>query len=127
MIPSLAAEAFGTENVSNNNNGGVIAGAVVGSVVGAALIFGGIFGLRKRYKNSERKRRHQSELDDEDFYANPYDQAVGYNNTTDPPVAPIHNYVGPQQSISDEYDEYGHISKGSVWSRLSQRLPSLRR
>lgn len=130
LIPSLAAESYGTQVVSKNSNqSGVIAGAVVGSVVGAALIVGGLVMLRKKYKKDERRRRHQSELDDEDFYADPFNPPVGNNNTASgPPATPRHNYVGQpnHQNFSDEYDEYGHISNGSVWSRISQRFPSLR-
>lgn len=161
LIPSLAAD---TSDLKSNNNGhvsgGTIAGAVVGSVIGFGLLVGAVLFARKRYKLNIQMRQQQNELDNEDFYADPYHQngewsnqfvadgGGGYRDYPEvggmsaaaaaaargaAPAIPRHQTTytaGPGQqleSMSDEYDEYGHPNSESFWTSLSQRFKSLRR
>lgn len=171
LIPSLAADTSHIRSSygSGHTSSGTIAGAVVGSVAGVALLVGAALIARKRYKRNMQMRQQQNELDNEDFYADPYQQNGEWNNRffTNPaaataangggggyqdypeaedisiaagarrsalPPTPRHqNTAGPVpqqqqlQSMSDEYDEYGHPRRESFWSSVSDRFRSLRR
>ena len=136
---------------------------MVGSVAGVGLLVGAALFARKRYKRGVQMRQQQNELDNEDFYADPYQQngewnhqfvagggggaaSGGYRDYPDeggvstaagsrgaaPPIPRHQNTYtagpGPQlESMSDEYDEYGHPSRESFWTSLSERFRSLRR
>jgi hypothetical protein len=159
LIPSLAADTSGiNSHNSEHASGGTIAGAVVGSVAGFGLLVGAALFVRRRYKRGMQMRQQQNELDNEDFYADPYQQngewsnqfanGGGYRDYPEaggvstaatasargaPPAIPRHQNTytaGPGQqleSMSDEYDEYGHPNRESFWTSLSQRFKSLRR
>lgn len=160
MIPSLAADTSDIQSSDTGHaSGGTIAGAVIGSVAGVGLLAGALLFARKRYKRGMQMRQQQNELDNEDFYADPYQQngqwnhqfvaggggEGGYQDYPDEggvsaaaargaaPPLPRHQNTytagpGPQlESMSDEYDEYGHPRRESFWTSLSQRFRSLRR
>jgi hypothetical protein len=155
----LAADTSALITTTSHISSGGIAGAVIGAVAGATLIAGGAFLLRKRYKNRVLMRQTQTELDNEDFYADPFNQRgledwnqqnQQFNAYTDhdpmdmgstrstgrnsagmgaavgvgaAPMAPRHQTpYGNQQTMSDNYDEYGHPREQSLWSSITQRF-----
>ncbi|KAI7899905.1 uncharacterized protein BX663DRAFT_576429 [Cokeromyces recurvatus] len=152
LVPSLIADKSNFETISRHTSGGTIAGAVVGATAGFAILVGGIFFARKRYKKGILLKQRQSELDNEDFYADPYQQGMEWNNqfaaatgsgyhpSSDPHIMnPAGSgygtyaaaqqpgvYLAPQQQM-DEYDEYGHPRRESFWSSLSDRFRSIHR
>jgi broad specificity polyphosphatase/5'/3'-nucleotidase SurE len=115
----------------HSTSGGTIAGAVVGATAGVALLVSGVFFFRKRYKRGMLMRQQQSEIDNEDFYADPYQQGMTWNDHFNINAPQQNTYTAenpsPQiESLSDEYDEYGHPRSESMWSSISQRFKSLR-
>jgi hypothetical protein len=139
LIPSLVPDNSALLSPSSGSttatSGGTVAGAVVGSVAGAALIAGGAFLLIKRYKRGVLAKQRQTELDNEDFYADPFQQNMQWHNNADgydttgyidaEPVSAIGQgqYMpAPNQQSMDEVDEYGHRRNNSFWSTVSGRL-----
>lgn len=100
-MPSLAADTSALLTTSRSHlSGGDIAGAVIGAVAGVALIAGGAFLLRKKHKKGRMMRQQQTELDNEDFYADPFNNqayqigANGARGYTDHDPMDIHSADG---------------------------------
>lgn len=96
----------------------------MGSIAGAALIAGTAFFMRKRYKRGLERRQQQTDIDNEDFYADPYQQNMqwqqqqGYGGV----AASAVGYQHAPRLDSDEFDEYGHPRNPSLWSSLKRRF-----